>query len=178
MDYTALPTDCELDNYIIDGVLDQGGFAITYLAHEKITETRVVIKENFPKAYAHRIESSHAVCPRNKSAERGFEWSQKHFINEAKILAELNHPNIVKVLTAFKGNGTAYYVMSSIEGTNLYKRTPASHEITEEGLMRILQQLLSALRYLHDRELLHRDIKPENILLTAKGTSNQILSNV
>lgn len=44
--------------------------------------------------------------------------------------------------------------------------------------MRILQQLLSALRYFLDRELLHRDIKPENILLTAKDTSNQILSNV
>ncbi len=89
------------------------------------------------------------------------------FVEEARLLARLDHPNIV-VLGAFEALGTAYYVMPWLGGNELHKAAPAT--VTEEWLQPILRTMLGALKYLHANNIYHRDVKPANILLTEEGT--------
>ena len=165
-----LPNGYVLQNYTITEVMGQGGFGITYLATEKDTERRVVIKENYPTEFSTRDRDSHRAAPAGTKNKENYHWALGSFLNEAKILTRLNHPNIVRVLAAFKALGTAYYVMDHIGGNPLHQTAP--QQMTEEWLLSILRPMLSALDYIHSQPevLLHRDIKPSNILVDPKGT--------
>ena len=108
----ALPAGVELGQYRILSTLGQGGFGITYLAEVISTGEQVVIKENLPSFCALRDRSTlqvSAINPNDESLEH--HRYLKRFVDEARLLAQLNHPNIVKVLGAFEALGTAYYVM-------------------------------------------------------------------
>ncbi len=168
---SALPTGYKLRDYVIEKKLGQGGFGITYLATETFTGRKVVIKENFPEYCSRRDINTLQVLPNDERNTVDYRWALEHFQQEAKILAELDHPNIVTVQGAFPALGTAYYIMKPIQGTELQETAPAPSEITGDWLQPILCSLLSALNYLHTQPtpLLHRDIKPSNILLTADG---------
>ncbi len=158
------------DIYTITQTLGQGGFGITYLATEDVTERRVVIKENFPAEFSMRNNNNHQAGPAGAARKENYDWALDAFLNEAKILTQLNHPNIVPVLTAFRELGTAYYVMNYIGGKPLHRAAP--QQITEKWLLGILRPMLHALHYIHTlpEVLLHRDIKPDNILVTPEGT--------
>lgn len=162
----SLPPGLTLGNYKITSVLDQGGFGITYLAEDKKTHQKLVIKESMPDRIAQRNTRNLRVGPASNS-EYGemYDWATKQFINEAYTLSKLNHPNIVRVYRAFQALGTAYYVMPYISGLSLGKTAPPADNISEEWLGPILRELLAALIYLHSQNILHRDIKPANILM-------------
>ncbi len=159
-----------LRDYTITRLLGKGGFGITYQAVEDVTNRCVVIKENFPTAFALRNMTNHHAEPDGENNKGQYDWALKSFINEATMLTKLSHPHIVPVLCAFKALGTAYYVMPHINGSTLYKCAPPAESITEEWLLTILVKLLKALEYLHQQNLLHRDIKPDNILVTPDGS--------
>ena len=165
----ALPTGIMLGNYIILKVIGSGGFGITYLAQEEITDKLVVIKENYPADVSFRDMTSLAVGPAGESRKEAYDWALTRFLNEAKILSRLSHPNIVPIWNAFKALGTAYYVMPHVEGTELQKAAPAADIITAEWLLPVLEKILSALDYLHMQGLIHRDIKPHNIMILKDG---------
>ena len=165
----ALPVGTMLGNYIVREVIGSGGFGITYLAQEEITEKLVVIKENYPADISFRDMNSLTVGPAGQSRKEAYEWALTRFLEEAKILSRLSHPNIVPIRNAFKALGTAYYVMPHVEGTELYKAAPAPRNITAEWLLPVLEKILSALGYLHGQGLIHRDIKPNNILINSTG---------
>ncbi|MDO5465331.1 MAG: ankyrin repeat domain-containing protein, partial [Akkermansia sp.] len=167
---SALPTGYMLrDTYTIQSVLGQGGFGITYLAEEDVTERRVVIKENYPSAYSLRHTGSLTAAANGTANLEFYDWALNSFLNEAKVLTRLKHPHIVPVLAAFKALGTAYYVMEHINGTPLHECAPPANSMTEDWLLPVLRKLLEALDYLHTQNLLHRDIKPANILMTPEG---------
>ncbi len=167
----ALPAGVELGQYRILRTIGQGGFGITYLAEVISTGEQVVIKENLPTFCAMRARTGLDVLPTNPNDDLQ-EYAQYHkrFVDEAKLLAQLNHPNIVKVLGAFEALGTAYYVMPWVGGKELQMAAPAPGVITESWLLPILRTLLSTLQYLHGNNIYHRDVKPPNILLTAEGS--------
>ncbi len=165
----VLPGGFVLRDYKIIQTIGRGGFGITYLAEEEITERLVVIKENYPAEYCFRNMSSYIVSPSGHNRKESYDWALTRFLDEAKVLARLNHPNIVPIRTAFKALGTAYYVMPHVEGTELHKAAPAPDTITAKWLQPVLEKLLSALDYLHAQGLIHRDIKPTNILVTKSG---------
>lgn len=166
----ALPRGCRLGNYRVLDTLGQGGFGITYLAEYIPSGKRVVIKENMPAGFSYRQESTLTVAPTGSGEEQKlYNWALKRFLEEAQLLAELNHPNIVQVTEAFTALGTAYYVMEHIEGNVLHKAAPPPGKITEQWLRPVLCDILQALSYVHDCGLLHRDIKPNNILLDNNG---------
>ncbi len=165
----ALPVGTMLGNYIVREVIGSGGFGITYLAQEEITEKLVVIKENYPADISFRDMNSLTVGPAGQSRKEAYDWALTRFLEEAKILSRLSHPNIVPIRNAFKALGTAYYVMPHVEGTELQKAAPAPRNITAEWLLPVLEKILSALGYLHAQGLIHRDIKPNNILMNTTG---------
>lgn len=154
-----------LGKYVIESLLGVGGFGITYLARCLETDTQVVIKENMPGALARRAPESQWVTPQGNSTKAGFDWALDRFVKEARLLAGLNHRNIVRVTEAFEALGTAYYVMPWVGGKELGKAAPAPGEITEQWLSPMLATLLRTFSYLHRQNLLHRDVKPNNILV-------------
>lgn len=167
----SLPLGKEIGSYRIIHKLGQGGFGITYRAHDPENNQVVVIKENLPCAFAHRKDISMEIKPNdNGEASQNYEWALESFIEEAKTISSLSHPNIVRVINAFKALGTAYYVMPEIEGAPLHKASPIPDKLTEVWLLPVLRELLDALEYLHNRKILHRDIKPQNILLQRDKT--------
>lgn len=167
----SLPIGKEIGPYRIIHKLGQGGFGITYRAHDPENNQVVVIKENLPCAFAHRKDISMMIEPNdNGEASQNYKWALESFIEEAKTISSLSHPNIVKVIRAFKALGTAYYVMPEIEGAPLHKASPIPDKLTEVWLLPVLRELLDALEYLHNRKILHRDIKPQNVLLQRDKT--------
>ena len=166
----SLPDGIALGHYRLLHKLGQGGFGITYLAVDERTEAKVVVKENLPTFYAVRDDESLQVRPLDVAdAVENYAHTLTRFVDEARLLARLNHPNIVRVYEAFEALGTAYYVMPYIEAQELHKVIP-TEAVNEAWLLPILKSVLGALDYLHAKNLLHRDLKPGNILLQADGT--------
>lgn len=161
----ALPAKTVLGNYEIRSVLGQGGGGISYLAFDRSLEREVVIKEHFPVGLCRRAANSAEVLPED---EEMYTRSLHIFCKEARILAGLNHPNVVKVHDIFEGTGTAYLLMEYIEGRTLKDYLP-QHAGNIEDSQHILEQLLHTLHYLHGNSIVHRDIKPSNIIIRENG---------
>ena len=157
----TLAPGTQLERYTLQESLGAGGFGITYRAWDNREEKAVAIKENFP-AWLVQRESGGGV--RLIGSPEDFEWTQRHFIEEARILAKLSHPNIVRIYRAFACNGTAYFVMEYLNATGLDKRVGATFW-TESTLLALSKRLLDALGCVHKLGICHRDIKPANIML-------------
>jgi serine/threonine protein kinase len=90
-------------------------------------------------------------------------------VREARLAAELRHPNIVEIYDIGQQGGTLYVVMEYLEGVPLDRRMRGRRIGLSEGL-RIVAQVCDALHYAHSRGVVHRDIKPGNIFIMADGT--------
>ena len=159
--------------YRIVAVLGQGGFGITYKGEHTMLGTTVAIKEFFMKGACERDENSTHVTTSQSNGELASRFRTK-FLKEAKTLAVLKHPNIIRVFDVFEDNGTAYYVMDYIEGNNLSDIVEGKGRLSEPLALKYIRQVANALDYLHQKKLLHLDVKPANILLD-KNTGNAIL---
>lgn len=157
----ALPQGTRLGHCEIHRVLGRGGGGISYLAYDAHLEREVVIKEHFPPMLCLRTPGAAEVQP---VSPEGYERSLLSFCREARILAGLNHPGVVKVYDIFQACGTAYMVMEYVEGERLGDWLPA-HAEEVQGVTLVLLQILAALGYLHAHEVLHRDLKPSNIII-------------
>jgi serine/threonine protein kinase len=153
--------------YRITRFINSGGFGITYLAKDSL-DRDVVIKECYSSTFCRRSETR--VRARSHGTREHLSKIVKSFLNEARSLASLNHPNIVGVHQVFEENDTAYMAMDYIRGQDLL-------EIIDEGKLRLSPQqivgiagkLAGALAYIHGRGLLHCDISPDNIFLNEAG---------
>lgn len=170
-DLSTLPVGYELNEYTIKSILGQGGFGITYLAHDNNLERDVAIKEFMPQGMATRnedytlqsvSEAEDSVC--------NLEWGLERFIREARTLSKFNHPNIVRVHTVFETNNTAYMVMSYEKGISFSERLKKGQP-SEEELTDMVLGLLDGLDGMHAEGFIHRDIKPGNIFIRADGTA-------
>ena len=104
------------------------------------------------------------------SAERGDGHAVERFLQEARITASLDHPNIVKVFDVGMSNGRPYLVSELLDGETL--RAPIGRgPLAPADARRIASALTSGLVAAHARGLVHRDLKPENIFLTRSGTA-------
>lgn len=111
-----LPAGATLEHYKILKVLGSGGFGITYLVRDTMLKRKVVLKENFPSSYAYRDPFTGRVIPNNEHDAESFQWTLSNFLNEARVLAQLDSPGIVRVLSVFECNGTAYFSMDYVQG--------------------------------------------------------------
>ena len=90
-------------------------------------------------------------------------------MNEARIVAALDHPNIVKVLRYFEDNGTAYFLMPYYQGQPLHHLLESSGNFGREEASALMLPLMDALEYIHKQGVVHQDIKPANIFMTEAG---------
>ncbi len=94
----------------------------------------------------------------------------ERFVNEAKIEANLKHPNIVKVFNIGQSGGFHYFVMDYIEGEDLAEKIKASGSMSESESVSIAFQVGRALECAHDHGIFHRDLKPSNVRIDRYGT--------
>jgi len=164
-----LPTGTVLDEYIIQKTLGGGGFSFVYLASHPASNKTVVIKEYFPHQLVIRNEDK-SVRPISSKAAPRLQSGRTLFLQEAEILAHLNHPNIVNVTCFFHANDTVYMAMDFHPGVNLQSYI-ARHKggLSSRFLLTVFPPLLDALSCLHQGGYLHQDIKPGNIYLRKGG---------
>lgn len=142
--------------YILDAVLGQGGFGITYKATHCYLNQTVVIKTL------------------NNSLHNPTEFSRlkQRFIDEARCLARFQHPQIVRVNDFFRERDLPFIVMDYIPGKTLAEVVQGP--LPEHQAIHYIRQAGDAVRVMHQNGLLHRDIKPHNLILRA-GTQSVIL---
>lgn len=166
----ALPPQHRLHWYVIERVLGQGGFGITYLARDTNLDQPVAVKEYLPVDIAAR-RPDQTVRPRTEEQGERYRWGLDRFIREARTLARFDHPNIVRVHSVFEVNNTAYMVMRFEEGETLAALLDRRQTLPEADLVRVLLPVLDGLELVHNAGFIHRDIKPDNILLRPDGSS-------
>lgn len=150
--------------YEIKSIIGRGGFGITYLAHDKNLDRYVAIKEYMPGDFATR-ESDSTVHPKTGEQKNLYEWGLERFIKEAQTLAKFNHPNIVRVLSVFEENNTAYMIMEYVQGEDLSTIYKKSLKFTEEQFLDTFIPIMDGLALVHNAGFIHRDIKPANIYI-------------
>jgi serine/threonine protein kinase len=165
----ALAPEYRLHWYVVERVLGQGGFGITYLARDTNLDQQVAIKEYLPTDVATRKPDS-TVRPRADDQTDRYRWGLDRFIREARTLARFDHPNIVRVYSVFEFNNTAYMVMRFEEGENFAALLERRRTLPEAELMRVLLPVLDGLELIHNAGFIHRDIKPDNIHIRADGS--------
>lgn len=138
----------QLGNYRLQTLLGQGSFADVYLGEHVHLKMQAAIK---------------VLDMRLTNDDMG------DFLNEARTVAHLQHPAIVRVLEFGVEDNTPFLVMDYAPNGTLRTRYPAGSRLEPEEVLPHLQQIASALQYAHNAKLIHRDIKPENMLLNANN---------
>ncbi|MBB5721212.1 hypothetical protein FHS72_000819 [Loktanella ponticola] len=153
--------------YTITSFLNAGGFGITYLAIDSL-DRKIVIKECFPGAFCRRSRS--IVQARSRAHQKELKSMVRLFVQEAKSLAKLSHPNIVGVHQVFEDNDTAYMALDFVEGRDMLDTMDDPDANVAPSLIRtMLIEILGAVGFIHSQDILHRDISPDNILIGQDG---------
>ncbi|WP_295882309.1 serine/threonine-protein kinase [uncultured Thiohalocapsa sp.] len=165
----ALPAGSLVNGHLIIGrVLGKpGGFGITYLGLDQGLRTRVAVKEYLPRDLVTRGPDRTTILPHSRDDAGLFRYGLKQFLIEAQTLAQLDHPNIVRVRQFFEANGSAYLLMDYYRGLTLedYLAHQPDERMPEPKALALMQPILDGLRAVHAQGFLHRDIKPANIYL-------------
>ena len=136
-------------SYVILNQIGLGGMATVYLAEHKTLGHSVAIKVlNKEFTFNQNIRS--------------------RFVEEAKKMVRMNHPNVVKVTDLIDEENTVAIVMEYVDGKTLTALS-AEHKFTDEEIELYLKQMLQALFYIHNQGVIHRDIKPSNFILGKDG---------
>ncbi len=165
----ALLPGTRLAEFEILALLGVGGFGMVYKAFDHSLHRAVAIKEYMPSAMAGRAQEQ-SLWVRSASDQSAFRAGLASFVDEARLLAQFDHPSLVKVFRFWEANNTAYMVMPLYSGMTLKQaRTHMRTPPPEPWLRKLLWSVLGALRVLHDGRTLHRDISPDNIFLQFNG---------
>jgi serine/threonine protein kinase len=130
-------------------LIGQGGMGFVFKARQPKIERLVALK----------------ILPRSLAADPAF---AERFTREGRMLARLNHPNIVAIHDFGQAGGLFYLLMEFVDGVDLRQAMKAGR-FTPAQAMSVVPKICEALQFAHNEGILHRDIKPENILLDSKG---------
>ena len=123
-----------------------------------------------PQDLALRVPGSLRVQPKSPQDGVTFQDALRAFVQQARLLARIDHPSLVNVLRLWEANGTAYRVMSYHEGHTLaHTRQSLGRPPNEAWLRTTLVSLLGALDQLHRAATLHGRVHPDNILVLSDG---------
>ena len=170
----SLPLGTRLGEFELTKEIGEGGFSIVYLAWDHSLDRNVALKEYMPSSIAARSGPTE-VGARSERHRETFDAGLKSFINEAKLLAQFDHPALVKVYRFWEANGTAYMVMPFYEGMTVKDTVRALPAPPDEAwLLGLLAPLTEALNVIHAERCYHRDIAPDNVILLA-GSGKPLL---
>src|SRR5207302_6523588 len=130
-------------------LIGQGGMGFIFKARQPKLERVVALK----------------ILPQSLAADPAF---AERFSREGRMLARLNHPNIVTIHDFGQANGFFYLLMEFVDGVNLRQAMQVAR-FTPAQALDVVPKICEALQFAHNEGILHRDIKPENILLDSKG---------
>ncbi len=165
----ALPSGTRLGEFELLRLLGVGGFGMVYQAYDHSLHRSVAIKEYMPTALSGRA-GGQVVGIRSSLDGASYQAGLQSFVAEARLLAQFDHPSLVKVFRFWEANNTAYMVMPLYSGMTLkqacdqMRRPPP-----EDWLRQVLWSVLQALQLLHGSHTVHRDVSPENIFLQDLG---------
>jgi serine/threonine protein kinase len=144
---SALQPGTVLTKYTLGRVLGKpGGFGITYLAYDGVLQRRVAIKELMPRELVARRPDGASVHVHTRDDGETFKYTLASFLKEARLLAQLTHSNVVRVLDYFEANGTAYFAMEYYEGRTLAAYTMrAGGRLSGAEAVTLMLPLLDAL---------------------------------
>lgn len=166
---SALPIGETLKEYVITGIIGEGGFGIVYAARDTLLQRNVAIKEYMPAAIANRLASA-KINLRSIRHQHTFEAGMQGFIDEARLLAQFKHAALVEILRFWEENGTAYMVMPHYSGKTLRNLLRQDrNQCSEAWLKSMLAPILDAIDLLHSNNIYHRDIAPDNIVIQDNG---------
>ncbi|RIX71041.1 serine/threonine-protein kinase, partial [Acidovorax cavernicola] len=160
-----LPVGSRLAEFEITRVVGQGGFGVVYEAWDHTLERVVAIKEYLPTSLSTRQQDG-TVVPLSERHRETFDLGMRSFINEARLLAQFDHPSLLKVYRFWQEKGTTYMVMPFYKGDTLREALVAIPAgVDEAWLTRIMDGVTQALAVMHNANCYHRDIAPDNIIL-------------
>ncbi len=165
---SALQPGSLIGDLQINSILGVGANGITYMVTDPAIGTRFALKEYLPAKHVTRREDGQVV-PNDELAGLIFAQGLKLFLNEARIVAALDHPHVVKVLRYFEANGTAYFLMPYYKGQALHHLIETRGAFNREEAKALILPLMDALEYIHAEGVVHQDIKPANIYMTEQG---------
>jgi len=161
----VLPPGSRLAEFEVTSLVGQGGFGAVYEAWDHTLERVVAIKEYLPVSLSTR-QFDGTVVPLSERQRETFDLGMRSFINEARLLAQFDHPSLLKVYRFWQERGTTYMVMPFYRGDTLRQALAAIPGGVDEGwLLRIMDGVTQALAVMHGANCYHRDIAPDNIIL-------------
>ncbi|MCP5264902.1 MAG: serine/threonine protein kinase [Burkholderiaceae bacterium] len=175
-----LPDGLEVGGYRIVRKIASGGFSIVYLAEDGQGE-RFALKEYLPSNLIKRKQGELAPAIPDKNLAT-FRNGLKCFFEEGRALAQIFHPNVVRVVNFFRAHETVYMVMAYEQGRSLQevvlrnrgkggKNAKAGKSVlAERHVVQVFNLVMNGLREVHANRLLHLDLKPANIYLRLDGT--------
>jgi len=145
-------------NYVIEEKIGQGAFSTVYSGHHKDRpKERIAIK---------KITKANCVENQNKRLQ-----------NEISILRSISHPHVVPLIDLVDDGESLYMIMEIIQGGELFDSIVQKGQYTEKDAKELMFNLLSALTYLHSKDIAHRDLKPENLLLKKGSITNVMVTD-
>ena len=140
----------QIHNYKIISLLGEGGMANVYLAQHQSLGNNVAVK---------LLKDEFVQHPNIR----------KRFLSEARSLAKMNHPNVIKVTDLIDAGDIVAFVMEYIEGQTLEDFLSNSGKLSNTEIENMFSQMILAVEYVHSQGLIHRDIKPSNFMVTPDG---------
>ncbi len=139
----------QFGNYRLTRLLGQGGFADTYLGEQIYIHTYAAVKVVQAQLFG--------------------QGDQESFFNEARMIARLNHPNIVRLVDfgVSSNRNTPYLIMDYAPNGTLRQRHPRGEIVPVGRVAQYIKNVAAALQYAHEQKIVHRDVKPENMLIAA-----------
>ncbi|MBX3021923.1 MAG: serine/threonine protein kinase [Bdellovibrionales bacterium] len=148
----SLKNGTVLGGYTLIRMIARGGMGEVYEAYEAKLQRKVALK---------------VIAPSNPD-EHDRDDLIRRFMQEARTLARVNHPNVVTIYAIDNDNGTPFIAMEYVEGVS-FRHLLEDLIFTVDGALPLFMQMLEGLKSLHDNRIIHRDLKPHNVLLRPDG---------
>ena len=141
------------NRYSLESEIGRGGMGVVYKATDTEVKRTVAVK-TLPAVMSHNQDL------------------MRRFTSEVQHASKLEHPNIVRVYDVGEDDGTHFYVMQYIDGSDLRSQMKSKGRYSVDETISIISQVADALDYAHSQRVVHRDIKPGNVLLDSEGNAH------